>query len=195
MIILYIINILGRFKYLTYNPRKPDKWGIRIIGIADSMSGYCMDLIPCLGKETYDVLGLEDLDDLVISLARRFRQDECCLYIDSYYCHFNIVKPLLLEGIDVTGTFRLGRKDVPDVIKEAVVKKQKKVQPSKPQASNKKQKILPKEIHYFKSTEEVYAVKWLDRKEINILTTHHPLGYELRETSRSPEVKKPTVIP
>ena len=54
-----IAPFAGQFKQITYNPQKPEKWGIRIIGVADSTNGYCLTLLPQLGQDIYRYLALK----------------------------------------------------------------------------------------------------------------------------------------
>ena len=191
----------GRFKYLTYNPLKPHKWGIRIIGLADSTNGYCLSLIPQLGEETYKYLGVKDLDELIVQWMKNFASEGASLYVDNYYCHFLLAEKLLREGFNVTGTYRLTRKSVPSIIQDAVVKK-------KVVSKNKKEKITTtttttctkskaeegKPIRYFKSTHGIYAVKWKAKKEVNVLTTNHSLESESQDTARNREITRPHAI-
>ena len=141
----------GRFKYLTFNPQKPDKWGIRIIGLADSTTGFCLSLLPQLGREVYDYLDVADMDALVINQMKEFATPGSSLYVSNYYCSIDLAKKLLLEGFNVTGTYRLSRKDVLKLIKDAVVKKKvvKKVVQTK--KINDPPKPPVKDVRYFKS--------------------------------------------
>jgi len=186
----------GRFKYLTYNKEKPTKWGIRIIAVADSITGYCLELIPCFGNETYERHKSSNLDELVVSIMAENGLVDCDLYMDNYYCHPNLISRLLTGGINTTGTYRLNRKDVPKLIKDAkVVKEKKKVQKDELKTKTKRVKLNneSKNIRYFKS-QNMFAVKWKDKREVNILTTKHSLKLEARTTARNRKVTKPIVI-
>lgn len=185
----------GRFKYITYNPQKPSKWGVRVFGLADSITGYCMSLIPYLGKETYQYFGMKNLDDLVLNNMKKFGMQGASLYIDNYYCHFGLAEALLYEGYNVTGTFKQRRKDVPNIIKEAVVKKIVASKKPKQTTSTINNATNDKtDIRYFESNLGIYAIKWKSKREITMLTTNHSLGYEVRDSARNRPTKRPAVV-
>lgn len=185
-----IAPFLGKFKYLTYNPQKPTKWGIRIISMADAYTGFCLSLMPYLGQETYKFHDVKTLNDLVINQMKRFGSQNSSLYIDSYYCNFTLAEKLLQEGFNVTGTFRQDRKDVPLNIKNAQVKKmvsgkKKAVQPTG---------VISKDVKYFQSNKGVFALKWKAKKEITLLTTNHSMEFSVKETARNREVNRPNAV-
>jgi len=67
-----IALFMGRLKYLTYNPQKPEKWGIRLIAMADAETSFCLTMIPQLGSETYRFLKVKDLNELLIEQMKSF---------------------------------------------------------------------------------------------------------------------------
>ncbi|KAK2574896.1 hypothetical protein KPH14_008348 [Odynerus spinipes] len=46
----------GRISFITYNPKKPTKWGIRIYTLADSNTGYVCYILPYYGSLTTKLL-------------------------------------------------------------------------------------------------------------------------------------------
>jgi hypothetical protein len=179
-----IAPFAGRFKYLTYNPQKPKRWGIRVIGLADATNSFCLSLIPQFGEETYHYLDVKNLDGLVLHQAKRYSTKGTCLYIDNYYCHHSLANDLLSNGINVTGTFRTSRKDCPKIIKNSVVKKivQKKVQSVH---------TYGKDLKLFKNDNNLFAAKWKSKKDITLLSSNHHFRFEFRLTTRKREVKRP----
>ena len=108
----------GRFKYLCYNPQKPEKWGIKFFTVADSQTGYCLKAIPYLGKETCDSDNERcSTDRIVKELLKDYEKMNHKLYFDNYYCHPSLVQDLRMKSIFCTGTFRKTRKDIPEVLK------------------------------------------------------------------------------
>ena len=79
-----IAPFMGRFKYLTYNPQKPEKWGIRLIAITDAETSFCLTMIPQLRGETYRFLKVKDLNELLIEQMKSFASPQSSLYIDNY---------------------------------------------------------------------------------------------------------------
>lgn len=182
-----IAPFMGRFKYLSYNPQKPKKWGIKIIGIADSETSYCLSMVPYLGSETFRYYNVKNLNELVLKHMKEFASPQSCLYIDNYYCNFTLAEKMLFEGFNVTGTFRLDRKDVPAMIKEAEVKTNV-LKPSKKASASRK------DIRYFQNDKGVYAVKWKAKKVVSVLTTNHSMESSVKVTARDREVNRPNVI-
>ena len=174
----------GRFRHLTYNKDKPHKWGIRVIALADSLTSFCLDLVPCFGEETYKMYKAKNLDELIVAIMGDNKIVNSDLYLDNYYCHPNLASRLLSNGgINVTGTYRLNRKDVPKIIKDAKVIKLKEGGLKKVKKNKES-----KNIRYFKN-DDMFAVKWMDKREVNVLTTLHPLDLEERITARNRKKK------
>jgi len=191
-----VAPFVGRFSYIVYNPMKPDKWGIKIFGVADAITGYCLNLIPYMGAETYKFFKVGSLNGLVADSMKKYGCEGASLYIDNYYCNFTLAEILLSLGFNVTGTFRQNRKDVPKIYKEAVVKKKviakQAVQPTNKKKANEIKET--KDTRYFSSELGIYAIKWRSKREVSMLTTNHPLGFEERESARNRPSDRPAVI-
>lgn len=56
-----IIKFKGKICFMTYNPAKPTKWGIRIYVLADSNTGYVYSVLPYYGSITSENLIRPDL--------------------------------------------------------------------------------------------------------------------------------------
>lgn len=46
----------GKISFITYSPKKPTKWGLRVYVLSDSASSYIYSFIPYYGKITTDEL-------------------------------------------------------------------------------------------------------------------------------------------
>jgi len=197
-----IAPFVGRFKYLVYNPLKPDKWGIKVYGTADAITGYCLSLIPYLGQDTYKFFNIKDLNGLVLDVMQKFGSPGASIYIDNYYCNFNIAGILLSNGFNVTGTFRQNRRDVPQIIKDASVKEIRKSTAKRVvQQGNKKKNSSPtqekkvaKNVRYFENDQGIYAIKWKSKRIVTLLTTNHSLQSEVRDSARDRPVNRPIVV-
>jgi len=99
---------------------------------------------------------------------------------------------MLAEGFNITGTYRISRKDIPGILKNAVVKKTVR----KSNSSNSQQSSNPsmKNIRYFKSDNGFFVVKWMSKREVNVLTTNHSLKLEEEETSRNRTIIRPEAV-
>lgn len=248
----------GRFKHKVYNKSKPDKWGIKIMALADSITSFCLSIVPCFGDETYTAYKAKTLDDLILTMIDELDIRQGDLYMDNFYCHPNLAAKLKAKRFNTTGTVRLNRKDLPLMMKEektkrVVVSKNEGLKPStsicnnvatsleskespkrksprgkspsnpkkdskkdskKPKKENasggkensdskeskgqnnvqlklKKPKVLPSNpIRYFKC-EDIYAVKWKDKKVLSVITTLHSIKFEKRLSSRKRETSRP----
>ena len=47
-----IIKFKGRVSFITYNPKEPIKWSIKVYTIADSNTGYVCGILPYHGAFT-----------------------------------------------------------------------------------------------------------------------------------------------
>lgn len=56
-----VVKFKGRVSFITYNPKKPTKWGIRIYTLADSNTGYVCGILPYYGSLTTQTLMRPDL--------------------------------------------------------------------------------------------------------------------------------------
>lgn len=56
-----VVGFKGKISFLTYNPNKPTKWGIRIDVIADANTGYVYSILLYYGSLTSEDLVRPDL--------------------------------------------------------------------------------------------------------------------------------------
>lgn len=56
-----VVKFKGKISFITYNPNKPTKWGIRIYVLADSETGYVYSILPYYGSITSENLPRPDL--------------------------------------------------------------------------------------------------------------------------------------
>ncbi|XP_071054999.1 piggyBac transposable element-derived protein 4-like [Onthophagus taurus] len=56
-----VVRFKGKISFLTYNPKKPTKWGIRIYVMADANTGYVYSILPYYGSLTSEDLVRPDL--------------------------------------------------------------------------------------------------------------------------------------
>jgi len=135
----------GRFKYLCYNPIKPDKWGIKFFG-------YCLNVVPYFGSQTND----DDsaTDSIVKQMLQDYENYNHKLYFDSYYCHPSLVYELKQKSIYCTGTFRKSRRDIPKSLKEMT-----------------DSSLKPDEIKVYCYKDEVLCGTWRDKRLVNMITS------------------------
>ena len=163
----------GRFKYLVYEPKKPKKWGIKLINESDAATGYCLGITPYLGKETY----LQDKEvktlELIIQRCKEYEKGNH-FYCDNFYCHPNLAIKIKQSGQEMTGTIRVTRKDVPQKFEESKVKRG--------------------EAKAFQHEEGVFLIKYHDKRKVNLLTTRDSLCIKEYNSARGKSYKRPQVI-
>lgn len=59
----------GKISFITYNPKKPTKWGIRIYVLSDPRTGYIYAMLPYYGSVSTDTLIRPDLPVRVQGLS------------------------------------------------------------------------------------------------------------------------------
>ena len=95
---------------------KPCKWGFKYWVLADT-SGYTIDFELYTGKmERKGENGLAY--DVVMQLCQNFKFQGYSLYVDNFYTGVALFEDLAKLGIAATGTLRIDRKGVPDIVKQ-----------------------------------------------------------------------------
>jgi Transposase IS4 len=125
-----VVNFKGRVCFMTYNPNKPNKWGIRIYILADSGSGYIYSFVPYYGSLTTNNLIRPDLtftsrivlhlyNNLLISIPGA---EGYHMFTDRLYTNLQLGEEFLKLKAHLTGTIMMNRKNIPLSIKNAKVK-------------------------------------------------------------------------
>ncbi|TBU20600.1 transposase IS4 [Hamiltosporidium tvaerminnensis] len=121
-----VVGFKGKISFLTYNPNKPTKWGIRMYVMADAYTGYVYSILPYYGSLTS-----EDLIRLDLPVSTRIVLELCNKLLDSnpgstgyhiftdrYYTSLPLAQELLKLNFNFTGTIQSNRKFLPDSIKK-----------------------------------------------------------------------------
>ena len=160
----------GRVKFRVYNPKKPNKWGIKIYQLCDSATGYYCNFKIAAGEPstTYD---------LVFNIMRDYLGRGHELYMDRYYTSVRLFQDLYLQKTVAVGTCMTNRRGLPkDLIKRKLAKGDV--------AASRHGSIL--------------ALKWRDKREVFMLSTKHvpTMDVVVKETSYKTSVvkQKPTVV-
>ena len=159
-----IIKFKGKICFITYNPAKPTKWGIRIYVLADSNTGYVYSVLPYYGSITSENLIRPDLpvsSRIPLDLYRKLLDNVpnakgYHIYTDRYYTSIPLAKELLKMNCFLTGTIKTNRKYLPMVIK-------------KPQFVRDR-----KTVAYRKGKTLVLA--WKDKRIVTLLSTRNEAG-------------------
>lgn len=112
-----VTGFKGKISFITYNPKKPTKWGIRIYDLADSASSYIYTFISYHGKITTNSLIKPDLpftSRIVLQLYNNLRESwpdikGHHLFTDQFYTSPTLAKELAAVGCNLTGTLLTNR--------------------------------------------------------------------------------------
>ncbi|XP_014480528.1 PREDICTED: uncharacterized protein LOC106747479 [Dinoponera quadriceps] len=107
-----VVKFKGRISFITYNPQKPTKWGIRIFVLVDAKSAYVYGILPYCGKLTSQDLIKPDLpvsSRIVLHLCNKLLHSVpgCAgyhVYTDRYYTSLTLAEELLQMKCHITGT-------------------------------------------------------------------------------------------
>jgi len=141
------------------------------------MTGYCLQIVPFFGKETYHAY-YKNLDELILYFMKDYQNKNVNVYMDNYYAHPNLFMKLKEMDINSTGTFRINRKDIPKMIKGNKIKNKKSI----------------KKVLYYSLGNELFALKWFDKREVRLLTTNEDLRFSERRNKKGEIVQKPEAI-
>ena len=148
----------GRTRHRQYMPNTPCKWGLKSWVLAESATGYVLQIIPYFGRD--DRSGPTRIDDVIINLKGLLklyfiRDSMSTLIISTQTCVKIIVKLVGLKTY-ACGTLRMNRTELP---KSMMTKKHKELK-------NKGDCIFTK-------SNALLLSLWLDRKIIRILSSIH----------------------
>jgi hypothetical protein len=117
-----MISFKGKVGVMQYNPNKPNKWGIKAWGLAESKSGYLynFDLYQGKSKES-NVKGLGQ--QVVEAMVKPLTGKGHIVFIDNFFTSPQLIDELAKMDIGACGTLRSNRKGVPEAVKKANPKK------------------------------------------------------------------------
>ena len=179
----------GRLKFKVYNPAKPNKFGIKLYQVSESLTGYIIGFDIYTGKTDYtdgspgeyaELVGIDPevntTTKLVVGLLAKcgLLYEGRHVYMDNYY-----TSPLLFDELDARhtyacGTVRKNRKEVPKVFSQVKLKQGEVI---------------------FRRRDNLLALKWHDKRDIHMLSTiHQPLWKNLRKRGPRQVVPKPVMV-
>lgn len=152
----------GRLRFKQYIPKKRSRFGIKIFVLCDVQSNYILDYIVYTGAATETESGNADWGksgDVVVSLLLPYLNKGHTIYLDNWYSSPELFLWLHEKCTNAVGTVRKNRKHLPPL-------------PDK----------LKKGEIQFKSCGTLLALKWMDNKEVWMLSTVN--GPEFVETEK-----------
>lgn len=163
-----MIAFKGRSMLKQYMPNKPIKRGYKVWCLADSTTGFIIGFIVYTGKEKIirnSTLG----ERVVLNFADKIRPGSI-LVLDNFFTSVSATDKLLKKNIYSCGTVRSNSKNLPAFMKKS--KKAKKVD-AKSKKISKAEKKMNRGEFQFAIKKRIAAVKWMDRKEVNFLSSIH----------------------
>ena len=165
----------GRLGWVQYIPLKRSRFGVKYFLLCEAKTGYVYRMIIYVGKGTqFD----PDYDDLpvssrvVMSLMKPLLGKGYCVTVDNYYNSPQLADILIKNKTDIYGTLRMTRKEVPQELKQAKLKKGEVV-------AYQRGKTM--------------AIRWKDKKDVAMLSTIHNSSMQ-DVVTRQGVVKKPKVV-
>ncbi|CAG4953735.1 unnamed protein product [Parnassius apollo] len=152
-----MVKFKGRSSLKQYMPKKPIKRGFKIWARCDSVTGYLYQFEIYTGKG--DSMEDEGLGYNVVKKLSAGLPENTLIAFDNFFTSCNLMEDLYENEIFAVGTVRVNRKDLPEIFKK----------------SQPKHLRLERNQFAAVTAKPITAIKWLDTRDVNILTTaHHP---------------------
>lgn len=135
----------GRIYFRVYNSNKPDRWGIKLYQLCDSVTGYTVMVEVYTGSGGTTV-------ETVMRLMTNYLDQGHTLFMDRYYNSLPLTEQLLTHDTQVVGTIQTNRRGLPEPIS--------------------KQKLKKDEVIAFRKG-RIMALKWRDKREVTMISTLH----------------------
>lgn len=173
-----LVAFRGRCKFKMFMPKKPCKYGIKIICMTDARTQYFFNGYIYAGKDS-DGRGLEDAlkklskpTQSVIRLVKPIEGTNRNITADNWFSSLELVEQLKNRGLTYVGTLKKNKKEVPA---EFLPKRNRKV---------------GREGTLFGFTKEMTLVSYIPKKNravILISSMHHSESFD-------PDTDKPEII-
>ncbi len=118
-----MVGFKGVVGFRQYCPLKPTKWGLKSFVLADSVTGYVLNIIPYTGGETKDNFlsacdsTLPMLAQIVVALSENYLDKGHHLYCDRLYSSVPLVRALQSRLTCFTGTVDRRRRELPSAVR------------------------------------------------------------------------------
>lgn len=163
----------GRLPMKQYIPLKKARFGLKSYELCESGTGYIWKCIVHTGtsmKLEESVDGLTS-SRIVLTLAKELLNKGYCIFMDNWYSSPGLYRELKLKQTDAVGTVRLNRKNMPVELKKKILRG----------------------LTTANFTHDMMAVKWMDKKEVTVLSTFHRNEMSIVRSYRG-DKEKPTAV-
>ncbi|XP_022828680.1 piggyBac transposable element-derived protein 4-like [Spodoptera litura] len=145
----------GKLHFRQYIQNKAAKFGIKTFELCESTTGYLWSFIVYAGKQCGDLQkspGVLKSTAVVKKLISPLLNKGYRLFMDNWYNSPLLARFLKLNGTDCVGTLRSSRRDVPDIINKAPLKRGEFIA---------------------RHSGDVSVLSWQDKKRVTMSSTCH----------------------
>jgi hypothetical protein len=156
-----LVLFKGRLLFKQYIPSKRHRFGIKVFVLCDCETGYILDFILYMGATT-DIVEDRELGisgAVLQTLMTTYVNKGHNLWIDNWYLSPLLFNWIHTNGVNVCGTVRKNRREMPKMTEK-----------------------LKKGQVECRHTGNMLALRWMDRREVCMLTTLHT--GTMRQTER-----------
>lgn len=165
----------GRLKFKQYLPLKRHRFGIKFFELVDCETGFLLRFIIYTGADTdYEKFDLGISGDIVVDFLTPYFNKGHVIFIDNWYSSPQLANFLHDKDTGMCGTVKKTRKGMPKLVS----------------------KLNRGEIEVA-HTDSWLAIKWMDKKEVYMITTVHEVGYAStgkKHWSTNKDIIKPICI-
>jgi len=164
----------GRLKFKQFLPLKRYRFGIKLFELVDCETGFLLGFIIYTESDTdYEKFGLEISGDIVAHFLKPYFYKGHVIFMDNWCSSPKLAEFLHDRDTGMCGTVRKNRKGMPKL--------------------NSKLNRGEIEVAH---TDTWLALKWLDKKEVYMITTVHEVDYGItgKKHWKTKEDIKPTCI-
>lgn len=109
-----LVPYRGRVSFRQYIPSKPDKYGMKIFWICDSITNYPLKGIPYLGKEGRN-RATNVAHNIVLELCESYANTYRNVTFDNFFTSYELAQSLLAMGLTSVGTLRKNKRCIPSL--------------------------------------------------------------------------------
>ncbi|KAL2719264.1 piggyBac transposable element-derived protein 4-like isoform X1 [Vespula squamosa] len=165
----------GRLSFKQYIPSKRSRFGIKSFLFCDCKTGYIQNIIIYCGASItvateYQYIGMPG--NIVMSLLQPFLNKGHTTYPDNWFSSPILFNLLHKKSMNACGTVQRRWKEMPKITDK-----------------------LKKGEAVFRSSENLLAMKWFDRKEFYMLSTIHTVEFaEIPKSRKNKIILKPKCV-
>ncbi|XP_015433735.1 PREDICTED: piggyBac transposable element-derived protein 4-like [Dufourea novaeangliae] len=146
-----LMKFKERMSCKQFNPSKRARFGIKFYKLCESASGYCYNFKIYSGNDKTNP-DYSASKTFVMELLKSILNKGHTLYIDNWYSSPKLFLTLVKNGINVLGTVRCNRKNMPGDFVQAKLKKGECI---------------------IRSCNGILSLKWKDKQDVHIISTKH----------------------